>query len=315
VKPKISVAVVVLNLSLVASVGHAQTVAVQQAAPTPASKSAQHLQNATRMLNDVPSKPAGKDADDKIADLRRHYAALVEAYRGEAPGVELAVPATAPSRGGNDRDERRSSNWKEIFSDVERDLVKIVGGGSSLGPATGVVVAPVLPASADIAATPAPVGTAGTSAIGGPAPGTLDAAIANSPATAESSAANGQAQTVPAPAAQAPAAAGRGTTPPPSPTAVTPPAGTAEAAIAQARAAGVPVAPNVQPVTRAEAPAAGAAAAEAGVVGFAATKLNPRGITDLDLEARRQLDQFRVQLELFYTEALNEAVRKPVIKD
>jgi len=43
--------------------------------------------------------------------------------------------------------------------------------------------------------------------------------------------------------------------------------------------------------------------------------LNPRGITDLDLEARQQLDQFRVQLELFYTEALNEAVRKPVTRE
>jgi len=304
---------VVLNLSLVASVGQAQTVAVQQGTPTPALKSAQHLQNATELLNNVPSKPAGKDADDKIADLRRHYAAMVAAYRGEAPGVELAVPVTAPSQKGSDREERTPSSWKDIFSDVERDLVKIVGGGSSLGPATGVVVAPVLPASADIGATPAPVGTAGTSAIGGPAPGTLDAAIASSPATAETPVANGQAQAAPAP--EAPAAAGRVTTPQPSPTAVTPPAGTAEAAIAQARAAGVPVAPNVQPVARAEAPAAGAVAAEAGVLGYAATKLNPHGITDLDTDARRQLDQFRVQLELFYTEALNEAVRKPVVKN
>jgi hypothetical protein len=315
----------ILNLSLISSVAYGQAVAVQQADTVQAPKSVKHLQNATELLSQVASKPAGKDAPDRIADLRRHYAAMVAAYRAEAGGAEaVAAPAPNAAEGRTSENEPSASAWKTIFSDVERDLTKIVGGGSSLGPPTGVVVAPVTPAATstsasagvtippviavvpggatpvvptanDVAANPRPVGTAGTRS-----PAAVEATPQVNPNTATQVEVAGQVAT---------AARGSAQTSPSGATAA--PSGTAAAAVAQARAAGVPVAPTEASIAPNTTQTAVAEISEAGLLGFAATKLSPLGIRDLDMSARRQLEAFRVQLELFYTEAQNEAVKKP----
>ena len=81
-------------------------------------------------------------------------------------------------------------------------------------------------------------------------------------------------------------------------------------------------------VTRPQTPTQQAQAAEAGAVGaqgavggqavvgglgtvgaIAATKVSEIGIKDLDPTVRRQLEQFRIELELFYTFSLSEIMR------
>jgi hypothetical protein len=101
--------------------------------------SADYLERARTILNSIPDKPPGEDADKLIADLKSHFAAMSAMYRNEKP-APAATTETAPA------------SWKDLFSTVERDIVKIIGAGSALGPATGGAAAPV----ADAAIPPPP---------------------------------------------------------------------------------------------------------------------------------------------------------------
>jgi hypothetical protein len=145
-------AAVVLSLSA-ATGTEAQTPA--PAEPT----SADYLERARTVLNGIPDKPQGEDADELIADLKRHFAAMSAMYRNEKP-APAATTETTPS------------SWKDLFSVVERDIAKIIGAGSALGPATAGAAAPVaeaaIPAPPAAPAPPgAPVPTAGQAGADG----------------------------------------------------------------------------------------------------------------------------------------------------
>jgi hypothetical protein len=199
-----------------------------------------HLEQAGVMLDRIPEKPSGEDADKRIADLRRHFTAMVKAYAERPEGAPPSAVITVRSEPDRDADDDPAAarDWTLQFSNVERDLAKIIGGGTYSGAATQ----PLVAAAGSV--VPAPVGTVGT----------------------------------------VPANAPRGV-------------------------------PNVVPAEAAAVGAQGVAGGQAvvgdlGTVGaIAATKVSEVGIRDLDLNVRRQLEQFRIELELFYTFSLSETMR------
>jgi hypothetical protein len=211
----------IFSMSLVAadaSIARAQTVTHSENANPSIWKSAPHLQAASDLLARVPD-PVDGEAAKRIADLRRHFTAMVALYRGEAP--------PSGTRPGTEEDGQ-PVDWKVRFSDVERDLTKILGGATPLGPATGIAVAP---AAASGVLEVDPRGVPAPDAPAGPKPGVA---------------------AVPEPAPESP------------------PAGAFPAA---------------------------------DLFAIAAAKAGPIGFPELDLEVRRVLDLFRVELELFYTYA------------
>ena len=99
------------------------------------SKSAQHLQKSTAILAAVPDSPAGKDAGKRIAELKKSFAEMTRAYTGPA----AVVPhGDTPVATDNPKDQDKAvRNWKDLFSEVERDVTRVIGAGSRLGTATG----------------------------------------------------------------------------------------------------------------------------------------------------------------------------------
>lgn len=123
-----------------ASAQEPQAPSVPAAAPpavaTPmVSKSAEHLQKSTELLAMVPDEPGGKKASERIAELKKSFAEMVNVYSG--PYV-LVPHGDTPVATVNPKDsEKGPKNWKDLFSEVERDVTRIIGAGSILGPATG----------------------------------------------------------------------------------------------------------------------------------------------------------------------------------
>lgn len=234
-------------------------------------KAREHLDRARAMLERIPASPAGHEAEDKAAELRAHFVQMTEAL-----------------------DRKDEADWKLRFSDVERDLAKIIGGGTY---STTPSALPV-DSAAGVAVVPSPVGTAGqtrvvagTGAQVAPASGVVPTSPGSigggQPAPAGTLAA------VPAPGT--PAAAGAPLTPA-SPT-VLAVAGSPQVAASQGNAAA------------ANAAAAGVqgAVSDVGIEAVAASKVSVIGIKDLDNTVRRQFEQFRTELEMFYTKIQSEA--------
>jgi len=285
-----------------------------------------HLEQARALLDGIPQKPEGHDADDRIAELREHFAAMMKAYAARPEGV--APSPTLAARSDTARDEAQeaaeAADWKLQFSHVERDLAKMIGGGTYSGAATQ----PLLAGGVQAPSAPTPVGTVGTvgtvSAVPTPnanvVPGSGTPVSPNTGAEPTSPgvvgsgapAAPGTLAAVPAPGT--PAASGA------QPNAGTP----AVLEVTRPPSQPQPGTPVTQGVTRSQAPTnagePGAVGAQGTVGGqavaglgtlsaYAATKVSEVGIKDLDPTVRRQLEQFRIELELFYTSSLSEATR------
>jgi hypothetical protein len=103
---------------------------------TPAmSKSGIHLQKSSELLAAVPDNPAGKDAGKRIAALKKSFAEMTRVYRG--PAAIVPHGDTPPATDNPKDQEKVARNWKDLFSEVERDVTRVIGAGSSLGTATG----------------------------------------------------------------------------------------------------------------------------------------------------------------------------------
>jgi hypothetical protein len=286
-----------------------------------------HLEQARALLDRIPEKPEGHDADDKIADLRQHFNAMLNAYTTRPEGMPPS-PTIAPrddSARSAEEDAAAAADWKLQFSNVERDLAKIIGGGTYSGAASQPLAAGAGGNTGVQTPAPTPVGTVGTvgtvSAV--PSPNSRVVPGSNTPVSPNTGA-----------EPTSPGVVGTGAPAPPGTLAAVPAPGTPAAAGAQPTAGtpavlevtrpasqtqpGTPVTQGVtqsQSPTRAEPGAVGAqgagstqAVAGLGTLGaYAATKVSEVGIKDLDPDVRRQLEQFRIELELFYTSSLSEA--------
>jgi hypothetical protein len=92
-----------------------------------------YLSQADSALSAVPQESLKKDGQKQLAALRKHFAELVNAYRTNPdPFVPPAVaePADVKAEANGD-----PVNWKEKFSDVEKDVAGILGGVPSPPPA------------------------------------------------------------------------------------------------------------------------------------------------------------------------------------
>ena len=193
----------------------------------PLTNPSQHLADAARRLDSLPKKVAG-DAQQPLADLRKHFAELDKAYRAQGDQVAqpiLAGDVAAPDAQADPARQATAVAWQDVFSVVERDLALLIGGG-----ATSAAASPARPATAP------------------PAP---SKPVANTPD----------------PTAAAPEIPSASATPSGTPSGVAP--GVAE---------------DVTTLTD--------------VVG--STKVNELGLKDLDPVTHEGLDQFRMELELFY---------------
>jgi hypothetical protein len=100
-----------------------------------APKSATHLQKSRELLAAVPDNPAGKDAAKRIAALKKSFAEMTRVYTGPAA---IVPHGDTPVATDNPKDQEKAvRNWKDLFSEVERDVTRVIGAGSRLGTATG----------------------------------------------------------------------------------------------------------------------------------------------------------------------------------
>jgi hypothetical protein len=89
-----------------------------------------HLSQAERMLAAVPQESLKKDARKQLAELRTQFAGLVSSYRTN--GDRFVPPAaTPPTQDGKPEATSGAENWKEKFTDVEKDLATILANVSS----------------------------------------------------------------------------------------------------------------------------------------------------------------------------------------
>jgi len=255
-----------------------------------------YLDQAQQTLAAVP-KDVQHDAAKPLDDLRKHFDALAKAYHAQPDAVGPPLTRVDP--------QQETHTWRDSFADVERDLAALIGGGSTFAPSTAVGAQTVVPAN----------GTRGAAAGDGVQPGTTNnaptaAAVgitgvvsnpAASPTDAGTIVANGQpvmpatGAANPVPVSPATAAPSTSTNPdiPASPSASTP--GNAPGA-----PTGAPTANGVAGVQSATTGQASAATVT-GATALAATKVSTVGVKDLDPNLRAQLEQLRLQVELFYS--------------
>ena len=257
------------------------SVRAQEPAKAPFLPPAAYLNQADSVLNGVP-KNVSHDASKQLDELRTHFDELNKAYLAQKDQVGPPLTRQDPTKD--------IPTWRDNFSDVERDLVVLIGGGSSLTPSAvsgsevvapnPAAVEPGAPASTITSSNPAPVGTTGTipatpatSALAAPSTNTSSAASAAPNGTTTNASSSG---TSAADGSAAPAAA-----PPPA----------ANTAAASSPSAAAPI--SASPA------AAGGTLAMAD--SLAASKVSVTGLKDLDPAVRSQLEQFRLQVELFYS--------------
>jgi hypothetical protein len=160
---KRTVAIAVTFGALAAGSAHAQAPAAGTAnapAPTPSAAStpgatgrdqspvaqpvtaAQRLATASKMLAAIKDNDLKSEAKELLGQVRNHFSEMV-ALNGNAEArtddkvVERQIPATAPVGTSGTKSDGEKSDWKQKFSDVERDLTALIGGGPSTGSATG----------------------------------------------------------------------------------------------------------------------------------------------------------------------------------
>jgi hypothetical protein len=298
-------------------------VVIPEAGSTPAKPDPQgHLTAAKQRLDAVAEIPLttnakeAADAKKKMSRLREDVAKLQASYRPQNVAAPAAPAASRASSIDSTEAQDLGPQWTPAFYEVERDLVAILGAGSSLSATSPTVVGsstgPSVTSSNPIAST-LPAFTASVAAPGtatGQATAST-AAPATNPAAAQVPAPpTGQA--VPATGQATPPAAGQGLPAPgggdlganaasvnaASPSAL---AAASAAVTASAQAAGTPAtSPASGTVAGAATGSAPANLAGANVLALAAVAASKIGVKDLDPRVRMQLEQVRTSIELFY---------------
>ena len=231
-----------------------------------------YLDQANQILTTVPNK-VKENADKPLDGLRKHFADLNKEYREQMHTVNPPITRQDP--------DKDLVTWRDAFADVERDLTVLIGGGASLAPSTpGNVAAGQNAAEAGV--TPAP----STAVLSSPTAGTPTTSTSGAPSTPATSAMPSTPTT--STATTNPPTANPSTPGSPSPggQSVPAPVGTTGTS-------------PVEPSNAVVAPAAGDTLAMAN--GLAAKKVSVTGLKDLDPSVRAQLEQFRLQIELFYS--------------
>jgi hypothetical protein len=144
---KRTAAIAVTVGALAAGMAHAQDPA-PSAASTPGAtgrdqspaaqpvSAADRLAAASKLLNQIPDRDLKADAKDLLAQVKKHFSEMA-ALNGKAEAktddkvIERQIPVTAPAGTGGTKSDGEKSDWKEKFSDVERDLTAMIGGGPS----------------------------------------------------------------------------------------------------------------------------------------------------------------------------------------
>jgi hypothetical protein len=248
-----------------------------EATTTPAgtkSDPQQYLATAKQLVDAIPANAVGdQEGQKKLAMLRDNVTNLLRTYQ-KGSVSRAAATATGDADG---------SDWRVKFGNVEHDLAAILGGGSSTNvtSTTAVGTAPN-PASTGAAGNAGSAAAAGTASAAG--------AEAGSPAavgTAPNTAANG------APSVTSPQS-GNGASP-------STPGGSATAGNAGAGGANAGAVGTTAAGTTAGAGGTGAGLAGAQVAGLGgAVSVEDIGVKNLDNGVRRQLEQVRSNIELFY---------------
>ena len=226
-----------------------------------------HLEKARTLLEGVPASSLSADKDDnedaaeELAKLRRQFDELVQGF-GASP------------------ESSSDTGWKLKFSEIERTLSRIIGGGSLVGPMKAGAAVVVQPTRPNPTSTPGlvevPAGGVPTTASN-PATGTPSVVPNSVPPTAGT-------------VVTTPQTAGAATTD----TATVPaPVGTS----GSTAAAGAPVGTSGT---------TGGAAVSGDAAAVAAAKVSTIGFKRLNPDVRRQLELFRTEIELFYVAPVGE---------
>ena len=223
------------------------------------------------MIKTVSDASLNGDGRKRLAELQRHFAELVQSYQ-KSPDA-FAVPAVGGESDDDDDDARADANWKELFTLVERDLTGILGAGGALPGGLPANASPAIAVTTGAARGGAIAGTTGQLPQGSTAGGAT-----GSPATPS-----------PSPSAD-PGSAPQSAVTPGSP--ATPDA----QAVPTTPTAGATV---TSPTTATGAVATTGAAPSIGTIngGLVAGAI---GVKNLDPEVRRQLEEFRLHVELFF---------------
>ena len=105
---------------------------------------------------DEESIRARKVFRSSLSSVRQHFANLVTAYRASTTNP---APSTATSIAKDAKDESRM-DWRAEFSEIERQLTYLIGGGPSTGSAVG---------TSGVAGEPAPTDDDDDTLVKGPA--------------------------------------------------------------------------------------------------------------------------------------------------
>jgi hypothetical protein len=148
--------------ALAAGIAHAQDPA-PSAASTPGATgrdqsptaqpvtAAERLAAASKILGEIPDRDLKSDVKDLLAQVKKHFSEMVS-LSGKAEAktedqvVERQIPVTAPVGTSGTRSDGEKSDWKAKFSDLERDVTAMIGGGPSTA----------IPGSATPSASPMP---------------------------------------------------------------------------------------------------------------------------------------------------------------
>jgi hypothetical protein len=237
-----------------------------------------YLDEAARVFESIPPGSLKDEAQKRVATLRKHFAELISTYNSNSnPFVYPAVPQSDDYK-STKKDE--AVNWKMAFTEVENDLAGILGGGATLPVPTSSALGATVNAGETVVAPAAPIVVQGTTGQ-----------IVLTPQSPQAAAVP---PTQPAPAPP------RSTVPAPAAPVATDARGLPAPAID--RAAEVAAQPVSAGTAGTSAVAAAAQTAQAGAItaGNAGLLVGAVGVPNLDPAVRRQLEQFRLNVELFF---------------
>jgi hypothetical protein len=308
--------VALLSAAIPVSAQQASVPSPEQGPNGPVPYPRRHLDDAKKQLDAAQAIPFSEDGQKKMGQLRNDFAKLTAAF-GESFGSRNAPSQPSAST---------EPEWKLKFSDVERDLVQILGGGSLLdttsttavGSTVGTAGQPATnsgTAAQPTAANATPVnGTFANTATGSaasalgvtptqPAVATTGVGSAASPAGARTAANPGVPAQAGSPSVPGGGAAIADNAASPAAAASAATAG-AQAATASATPGTAGVSPTASASTSGAAAGVGATSATStGAVGAGAVSIRDIGVKNLDPRARAQLEQLRTSIELFYDAA------------
>lgn len=99
---------------------------------------AERLATAATILESIQDSDLKSDAKDLLIQLKKHFSEMT-ALHGKAAAntedrvVERQISPTVPVGTSGTKSDGEKNDWKEKFSQVERDLASLVGGGPSTG--------------------------------------------------------------------------------------------------------------------------------------------------------------------------------------